>query len=82
MVPRNFSFLVKKTKVLFGPIMAVIPHKKRTYLMVNCVVPSFCLFIFTLPIAIKPPSNNINTPIIMKNKPNAVKPTPISTDTT
>jgi hypothetical protein len=30
MVPRNFSFLEKNTNVLRGPIIAVIPHKKRT----------------------------------------------------
>lgn len=29
-VPLNFSFLEKKTNVLLAPIIAVIPHRKRT----------------------------------------------------
>jgi hypothetical protein len=31
MVPLSFSFLEKKTNVLFGPIIAVMPHKNKTY---------------------------------------------------
>lgn len=30
-VPLSFSFLEKKTNVLLGPIIAVIPHKNNTF---------------------------------------------------
>lgn len=42
--------------------------------LIDCLINTL-----TLPIAINPPSKSIMTPIAMKNKPNAVSPTPIST---